>query len=312
MKKSDFTKYIEGNYSRDDIRRIMYAKGVGNMYQETEMDSAMADMHWDISSTGDYVEQHSHLFFEIIYCVQGKVEYLLGTRRYPVNPGDVVLIPPGVIHMPIMPEEVKEPYERHIVQVSRALLNSLKQDKLEFEYMEEPMVLRTAGTKWEYISQYFARGIKENEAEETGWKICVCCTAAQLLVHLTRAVLNQKNCQLANPKEELLEQVLDYVQEHLSERITLTQTARHFLISESTLTHLFTNKMGIGFYHCVTQRRLVEAKKRIGEGLPMGQISLQVGFPEYSAFFRAFKEEYGISPMQYRKLLEGAENLKEA
>ena len=35
----------------------------------------------------------------------------------------------------------------------------------------------------------------------------------------------------------------------------------------------------------------------------MEDVAVLVGFPEYSAFYRAFKSEYGISPMQYKKLI---------
>ena len=37
------------------------------------------------------------------------------------------------------------------------------------------------------------------------------------------------------------------------------------------------------------------------------QVGEQVGFSDYSSFYRAFKQEYGISPRQYRKLQEGTE-----
>lgn len=37
----------------------------------------------------------------------------------------------------------------------------------------------------------------------------------------------------------------------------------------------------------------------------MEQVSLAVGFSEYSAFYRAFKSEYGVSPMKYQKMARG-------
>ena len=33
----------------------------------------------------------------------------------------------------------------------------------------------------------------------------------------------------------------------------------------------------------------------------MEAVAEQVGFSDYSSFFRAFKQEYGVSPRQYRK-----------
>ena len=60
--------------------------------------------------------------------------------------------------------------------------------------------------------------------------------------------------------------------------------------------------MGVSFYHCVTQRRLIAAKSLIERGTNLEVVSHQVGFADYSTFYRAFKKEYGISPRQYRKL----------
>jgi AraC-like DNA-binding protein len=93
----------------------------------------------------------------------------------------------------------------------------------------------------------------------------------------------------------------------LGRRITLDEAARHFFVSQSTITQLFRKKMGVSFYQCVTQRRLIAAKTLIARGIAMEAISEQVGLADYSAFYRAFKKEYGISPAQYRKMLQKSE-----
>ena len=90
---------------------------------------------------------------------------------------------------------------------------------------------------------------------------------------------------------------------HLSQKLSIEETARYFHISPSTLTHLFHREMGLSFYRCLTQRRLVEAKNLIAQEYSMEDVALSVGFQEYSAFYRAFKSEYGISPMQYKKMI---------
>ena len=64
--------------------------------------------------------------------------------------------------------------------------------------------------------------------------------------------------------------------------------------------------MGISFYRCVTQRRLIAAKKLIEADISLESTAEQVGFSDYSTFYRAFKQEYGISPRQYRSLQENS------
>lgn len=54
----------------------------------------------------------------------------------------------------------------------------------------------------------------------------------------------------------------------------------------------------------MTQRRLIAAKTLIEKGQLLEAVANQTGFSDYSSFFRSFKQEYGISPRQYRKLQE--------
>ena len=93
-----------------------------------------------------------------------------------------------------------------------------------------------------------------------------------------------------------------YIESEMAQKITLAETARRFLVSESTINQLFRKRMQSSFYHYVTQRRLIAAKTLLLSGVSAEQICMQVGFGDYSAFYRAFKREYGISPSQYRKL----------
>ncbi len=311
MKKSEVAKYADEGLSRDEIRRRLYLHGVKNFYQEVEMDSELADAHRDISFTSAHVTQHSHRFLEIICCVQGRLEYLLDTRRYQVRPGDVIIVPPGVTHLPILPDRMTSPYVRDVAWVSPVMLEYIRKMHPDFQGADRPLVHSTAGTGWEYLTRFFERNTRESETRAAGWEVCVYGNTVQLLVHLARAVKEFDACSSAAPRGDLLEKVLEYVRENMSGRITLTDTARQFHISESTLTHLFSHEMGMGFYRCVTQRRLAEAKNQIARGLSMEETGRNVGYSEYSAFYRAFRAEYGISPLQYRKMIMAGESREE-
>ena len=103
-------------------------------------------------------------------------------------------------------------------------------------------------------------------------------------------------------RPELLDRVAAYIEKNYTEHITIDDLARCFFVSNSTISHLFKQKMGVSVYRYITQRRLIAAKTLIGQKLPLEEISQQVGFSDYSTFYRAFKQEFGISPRQFSQL----------
>lgn len=277
----------------------------GSFYQELEMDSCFVDTHQDISYTNHNFQFHSHKFYEMLCCRNTcGAEYLVGTERYKLQKGDIIFVPPGVSHRPLLPEQMSEPYIRDVIWISDAFFQQLVaiEPVLISQKLQTPFLFRTAGTCWEYLCEWIRDGVKEAESGHPGSVGIVGANTVNLLIQLFRAGLETPLNPLTAEKPELLDQVLAYVEKHLSEKISLAEIAKQFYVSESTITQTFRKKMGISFYRCVTQRRLIAAKKLIEQGIGMDSTAEQVGFSDYSSFFRAFKAEYGISPRQYRKM----------
>ena len=277
----------------------------GNFYQELEMESPYVDTHQDVSLNNAHLQFHSHTFYEIISCRNTcGAEYLVGTERYKLQKGDIICIPPGVSHRPLLPDQMSEPYIRDVLWISEEFFSTMElttPNLISYRF-KQPFLFRTAGTPWEFICDLFRSGVREYESEYFGWNTLVTANTANILVQLVRAGLDQKTKPLPAEEPELLDQVLAYIELHMAEKITLADTARHFFISESTITQTFRKKMGVSFYRCVTQNRLIASKALIEKGVALESVAEQVGFSDYSSFYRAFKQEYGISPRQYRKL----------
>ena len=303
------------DYTNEQILTHLRALGFerGNLYQELEMSSRFVNTHRDISQPSDQVQLHSHAFYEILYIrSSGGVQYLVGTERYLLQRGDVILVPPGVGHRPLLTGELREPYCRDVLWLSQEFVELLSRMFPEFRTDKQfSALLRTAGTDWEaLLRDRFRMGVREEEEKSVGWEAMVLGNTVQLMMLLQRAILDRGSGPQYVEKPELLEAVLAYVERHLGDKITLRDTAQRFFVSESKISQTFREKMGVSFYRCVTQHRLISAKNLIADGVGLETISTQVGVQDYSSFYRAFRQEYGISPRQYRKLLAEEETTR--
>ncbi len=278
-----------------------------NIYQELEMSSAYADSHRDISREAGLVRPHSHSFYELIYCVScDNLQYIIGTERYRLQRGDIIWICPGVSHCPLLPEHMNKPYERIVLWVNAERMAEFFARWPELDLPRNLQcrhyLLRTAGMAQEReLREAFHRGWKESEKRRPGWEAALYGNTNLLLTLLIRAMGGVEE-QPLREKTDLLDELLIYVSEHLQEKITVRDTARKLHISESTVTHLCRKRLGLSFYRYVTQQRLDKARQLMLENEDLSTVAERAGFCDYTSFFRAFKQEYGLSPSEYRKI----------
>lgn len=275
------------------------------LYQELEMTSRLVDTHRDTSFSNTRVQLHSHTFYELLYCRNNcGAEYLVGPERYRLQRGDIIFIPPGVSHRPLLPEQMPEPYKRYVLWLSAEFMEGYAQlFPYPFTQKQKTVgLLRTGETKWESLGDLFRNGVQEAEQSADGWEAAVVGNTITLLTQIKRATNEQSIRPLEAEKPELLDRIMAYIEETYNTPLSIGNIARKFYVSNSTVSHLFHQKLGVSFYRYVMQRRLIAGKLLIEKGVPMEVVATKIGFQVYSGFYRAFKQEFGISPRQYRKI----------
>jgi len=286
----------------------------GAIYQELEMTSRFVDTHRDTSYSNAHMQLHSHTFYEMLFCCNScGAEYMVGSERYRLQKGDIIMVSPGISHRPLLPENMSEAYSRYVLWLSpefMELFGSLFPNP-QPESKQHFSMLRTGGTPWEEIGEMFRAGVQEAEEQRSGWEAAVIGNTIQLLTQIMRAYGNQATRQMQAEKPELLDRITAYVEANYAAAINIKELSRQFFVSSSTVSHLFKQKLGVSLYRYVTQRRLIAAKILIEEGLLLESVAAQTGFLDYSSFYRAFRQEFGISPRQYRCLQEGTAGLAE-
>ena len=298
----------EGN-EQEALKTVLEQMGLDpdNLYQELEMSSQYVDAHRDSSMSNSMIRFHSHAFYEVILCRNScGAEYLVGQERYRLQKGDVIFIPPGVSHRPLLPESMSQPYLRDVIWFSTELVRMIRQflPDVSVTRANHSSLLRTAGTKWEYVGEMIHGCVREAEIKAPGWEVALIGSTMAVMIQLKRAFEDIETVPMKAEKPLLLEKAIRYIEENLDKKITLEEAARQLFVSESTVSQTFRRKMGVSFYKFVTQRRLIAAKTLILEGYLLEDVALKVGFSDYSSFYRAFRTEYGVSPRQFRKLQE--------
>lgn len=109
-----------------------------------------------------------------------------------------------------------------------------------------------------------------------------------------------ENAKMADPNQ-IVQLALKYIDDHLDERISLTSMAHQINVCRSTLLQCFRQKVGISPYAYVLHRKLAAAQEMISQGISPSHTAEQLGFGDYSSFYRAFRKETGMSPSQWKQ-----------
>ena len=278
-----------------------------DIYRQLEMSHKNAEAFRVESDSAQSSPIHSHRFLEVVCCRTSiGSRCVIESEEYPLNQGDILLVPPGVSHAVLMPEEGNLQKKHYVLWISMEFLTHLAEEFPFFNRypLNTASLIHTAGTSWENLELIMRDIVEEWERKAPGWEPVMTSEVVRLLVHLSRAVSAVSDLpviQGSQEKQDLLNRLLIYVEANLAEKITLEETADHFWISTTTLSTLFSKRMGISFYQYVLKRRLREARDQMAQGIPIETAAAKVGFSDYSAFYRAFRREYGLSPRQYRR-----------
>lgn len=100
----------------------------------------------------------------------------------------------------------------------------------------------------------------------------------------------------------LIQNAMDYMEEHLKSEIELTQLSRRAGYSEYHFCQLFQTVTGLSVKQYLVCRRLKHAVYEISKGAKKQEVAYTYGFDTYAGFYKAFYREYGMSPSEYQKV----------
>lgn len=96
--------------------------------------------------------------------------------------------------------------------------------------------------------------------------------------------------------------IIRYMQEHLSEEISLNILANQCHLSAQYISQLFKSEVGVNFLTYLMNIRMEHAKKLLlSTTLPIADVSEKCGYSDYRIFTKVFKKSEGSTPSQFRR-----------
>ncbi|MEM9906271.1 MAG: AraC family transcriptional regulator [Cyanobacteria bacterium P01_D01_bin.44] len=143
----------------------------------------------------------------------------------------------------------------------------------------------------------------ELESGNLGGRLYADTLCTTLFVHLLRHYTVETTivpAQAGGLPRYQLRQVIEYVDAHLDQDLTLAELAAIAQLSSNYFTHLFKQSTGLTPHQYVIQQRVEQAKHLLREGkLAIADIAIEVGFAHQSHLNRHFKRWVGVTPKAF-------------
>ncbi len=224
------------------------------------------------SPTEEYYK-HIHPFNEILFLVRGNVDYTVESETLHLTEGDIVFIPSGKYHFATI--DLSVPYERYVCKFP---------DTFVPEFIKKKMLTSSpffCGNSNLYVLfSQFDNYFKNYTDEEL--HIMFSSEIRKLMVMLCH------NAQSAKKHGNFIEQLIRYIDNNLSNHISVESLCEEFYYSKSFINNEFKKHMKIPIMQYIRSKRIITAYQMILSGMKKNEAAEMFGFKTYSTFYRSY------------------------
>jgi len=271
---------------------------------ETDKNDEMLRQDFQLSHNRDpyfrTMEFHAHDFLELYYFLDGSVTYYIEDQVYDLCPGDLLIIPAGKMHRPVIANE-HAAYERMVLWITPQYLQSIDSPAGDLQKNlqkvgEHGYCVPFRGDETVFVTALLKK-LLYMQKNDTDPKFCAGAVELYLwTIFRSYGVIDTTH----RNETQVIPQVIRYITEHFSEPLTLEDIAAEFFVSKSYLNRHFKAYTNSTVYAYIMALRLTHARRMLREGIPVVEDGRECGFSDYSTFYKAFKTQTGLSPQQFK------------
>lgn len=261
------------------------------------------------------VDFHRHDFIELIYVFRGSCQTdlfedgdLLRMGTFALNQGELFILDTNAVHRIsaskdarvfniLIRREFLENVLRFVDPGNGLLAKLLREDgKCDPFYMYccHEIVRSCEGIVYQLIHHYFVQDILNMGILHA--------QLIQLFSHLNKNV--QKILSPSQPPVRI-EEILSYIDDNIS-TVSLADAANYFHYSQSYMSRIIVKESGKSFSRLMRDRRMQKAQSLLRTSQePISEIASQIGIQDKSWFYKLFRQEFGLTPQQFREKQRG-------
>ena len=281
------------------------SRNVADGHEIVEYHSKSMHRIWLNEQPANY-DAHWHSALEIIVPAENIFTAVCNGEKFVVNPSEILIIPPGIIHELIAPESGS----RFIFIMNISSITKLRGYARIASILSRPLLLNGENYPNIYTDIYNILIQIRNEyfGDSDFSELAIQALLLKLFISLGENYTQQENVFLGTPptkrKEyvDLFNATLEYIDNHFTEELSLGDIAANTGFSKFHFSRLFKQYTGYNFSDYLCFRRIKEAEILLARPeVSITDVAISSGFSSISTFNRLFKQQTGCSPSEDRK-----------
>ena len=248
------------------------------------------------------IKLESHSRIEILYLISGIVDYHINGSTFKISPGDIIIVNAQELHNLHVDSSI--PYERIVLQFSSGLIP--KTDSMDFSYpflnahLYEHIIPKEIVSKTNILrtlKSISPLALTPNVYND----VKIISKIIDIIAETNKAVetLITRNYHLIPQPispNNLLQDIIKYINKNLDKNYNIIEIANKFNISESYLHRFFKQHMNLSVFKYITNQKLEYALSLLNQGYTPQYVSNFLGYDYYTTFYTQFKKRFNKSP----------------
>lgn len=252
---------------------------------------------------------HTHPFAQIVFLTSGKMTHTIGGIIAELTMGEMAIIPPSVTHSVFFAPGTSCYALSFYMSLFGEIHKSNEQAVLFLKSLESstiPIFPKTTLANKDILptESLFKQIETELSHKEAGYLENVTAYIIVLINQFIRRYFEEQPSvseQTFYTSKQMVISCIKYIDEHITERLSLSEMAKMSNVSVSTFCTYFKQLTGRSFTEYLKYNRIAYANELIKKGYEITAISSFCGFGDFSSFSRSYKQVMGISPSEYKK-----------